>query len=567
MTLELAFLEGSAADSDRNERCIDLYGAALKAAGVMLSPTILKEEIKTRRGFPAIGAFTDWAASQGVEVRVFRSDLSDLPSLAPCLALHKDVSGRLTPLAMLRDARDGEILIEGGILPEAKDGPSWVPVERLQSLGCEIVIKVTPPESAAAAPFQALMARNASAIWRERAVKGGAILGIGLIFTALWATISNASALAVAAHLALSVIGLGLAVELVLLTLGRNSGLAPKLCDATALTISGCGNALSSPLSKAVPWIGLPLATLGYFLTMSLAVGLTAMMPGVLGWVMIISGIASLAGVGSLYYQGFILKDWCTLCCIMVGVLALQAVIGLWFLAPMVTTSAAIPGITGLVILIALFALVFSVITVVQPYLHGAVHFAQSEARYKNLIQTPHVLDSMYKGEPLDMGQVEGDILLGDLAEDAVEVALIVSIGCNDCSIAIRDIDRMQRIFGDGVRVRLRLFVKYFKIHCDLSDEILSASANGRHTEAFTRLLEETSRSLRLTPESSIPADPKNYSTALQAQTNWYEAQNLTHVPLITFQGHVYNHVRVEDLQYLIANAAALVRASRRKAA
>ncbi len=174
-------------------------------------------------------------------------------------------------------------------------------------------------------------------------------------------------------------------------------------------------------------------------------------------------------------------------------------------------------------------------------------------------------MDQIHKREALDAG--EGDIVLGDLSNDAVELALVVSIGCNDCSIAIRHAERILSAMNGGVRIRLRLFAKKFKFYYELTDDILSASIEGRHEDAFARLLEKTKRSLHLTPELSIPANPADYSTALQAQLQWYNDQGLKHIPVIAFQGYIYAGVRVEDLQSLIQNAAAQVRAARRKAA
>ncbi len=550
-------LSAKAALKTHNVLLTSLYSEALRAGGVKLTPKSLETAINMHPRFPGFESFHEWAIDHGIKLRVFRTNAGNLSSLVPCLAFFKVPNGRLEPLAMIRETRDGEILLED------EHGLHWESVEKIDGYSCEIFVKVTPPETPFHPAFTNALQKDRSQIWRKRTII--AFLAAASVFaaTGFWLIAPGLTAMGLTAHFLLSIVGIALGVALVTLTYGRNSGLMPDVCNAEALSQSGCGSALSSPLSKIVPWIGLPLATLGYFVVMTLAVGIGASIPGLHACVMVTSAIAIVTGLASIYYQGVILKDWCHLCCMMVGVMALQALIAL-LLIPGIAIHSSVSILTGALGFASLFATVFAILIVAEPHLEGVSEFELMSSHYKQLLQRPQIQSEIFKQDALDIGRVEGDILLGDMSDDAVELALVLSLGCNGCAIAIMDVDRLRNRLSDGVRIRMRMAVEQPNVYFDLYDKILMASAHGRHEEAFSILLAEARNPTRISRKIAKRADPADYSEALQAQLRWYEEVKPPTVPLKTFDGFIYAG-KVSDMRYLIQEVAAEVCAARLK--
>ncbi len=552
-----ASLSAKAALKINNTVLTTLYSDALREGGVDLPARTLEKAMNTHPNFPGFKAFHEWASDHGLKLRVFQGNPSQLSKLVPCLAFFRVSDGRLEPLAMIRDTRDGEILLDD------EHGLHWEPVEKIQGYNCEIFVKVSAPETPSTDALTSVIRENTSEIWRKRMVLACVFVALIIALAMQWVSAPGLSALGLSAHFILSIVGIGLAVELVSLTLGRNAGLAPNICEAAALAQSGCGSALTSPLSKIVPWIGLPLATLGYFLVMALAVGLGAGIAGLHGWVMIISAGAIVAGLGSLYYQAVVLREWCHLCCLMIGVMALQAVAALLFVSSIVTQST-MPEIAGAMILVCLFATVFAILVIAEPYLEGASEYENVYAHYKQLLQKPQIQIDTFRGQAFEFGSVDGDIVLGDMSEDAAELALVVSLGCNGCAITIADVERLRRRFSDGVRVRIRLAIEQPNVYFDIADTIVTASADGRHEDAFSILLAEVRNPTKVSRHTARRADPADYSEALRAQLRWYKEVQPPTVPLTTFNGYIYRG-QLADMRYLIEEVAADICATRLK--
>ncbi len=106
--------------------------------------------------------------------------------------------------------------------------------------------------------------------------------------------------------------GLGLSLLLVQKQLGHANALTNKLCNVTGKT--GCDEVLNAPaatLGGILPWSDVGLLYFSGGLLLSLLAGFQPVLWPILG---LLALLALPYTVFSLYYQGIIARQWCTLC-------------------------------------------------------------------------------------------------------------------------------------------------------------------------------------------------------------------------------------------------------------
>ncbi|QHV94036.1 vitamin K epoxide reductase family protein [Spirosoma endbachense] len=127
--------------------------------------------------------------------------------------------------------------------------------------------------------------------------------------------------------LATKATGLLLSGLLVAKQLGSKNALTDRLCSINAKT--NCDDVLNSPAAKLWGWLSWTDVGLLYFAGGLLAVLLVSVQPQLRSLLYWLALLALPYTVFSVYYQGFILQNWCSLCLSVQGLLLMEGILAI----------------------------------------------------------------------------------------------------------------------------------------------------------------------------------------------------------------------------------------------
>jgi len=403
--------------------------AYLKYLNIPVSERFCKKRIASHSDYPSILAVADTLQQFGIHhtvARAHKENLNDLP--LPAL-LHLDTAGgSLLPVYNAGDLEDSKEKLNhwSGVLIKAEPATEISDKENAKALNEEKRFKI----------FIAVLM-----------VASAGLVAIPLLLAFSWVQLLlTATALA----------GVLTGYVLFAKDLGITYRAVESFCNAG--TGAGCGKVLRTEDGKFFGFINFSDLTLGYFTAQLAAIGLfvplwaDSGLFSILGW---ISFLALPMVVYSLWLQAVKIKEWCRLCLVVSGILALQVItFGYLFYAGLMNPMAiALPeAITTLL----LFGLAGSSLLLLKQTVQQKNQAVQNEIAAARLKNSPDVFTSLlFRQRQVDTTPFEHDFLIGN-PDAPIKLTMAVNLFCGPCKNKLEQSKELLGIYPGQVSLSLR---------------------------------------------------------------------------------------------------------------
>lgn len=345
-------------------------------------------------------------------------------------------------------------------------------------------------------------------------------------------------------------VGLGLSLLLVQKQLGHANSLTDRLCKVAGK--AGCDEVLNSPaatIAGILPWSDVGLLYFSGSLLLSLVAGFQpALWP-------LVGALALLAlpyTAFSLYYQGFVARQWCILCLGVQGVLLAEGVLAVWQLSPLPTTGQ--PYSWGL------SALLFPAISwlALKPTLQQAVEVQPLRRKLARFQNNPDLFKSLLSQQSQAPSWLpESVIMLGNPEAEHV-ITVVTNPYCGPCATLHKVLEKLlvgrttikaNLIFMacDGPSGRANKMVRH----------LLALKSVGKVTEALTDWYQQPNKDYS-SWATRWPTDPKIVSMNLvQQHCDWCKEGSIRATPTVFVDGYKLPELyRLDDLHLVLKNLA-----------
>ncbi|MCC5915125.1 MAG: thioredoxin domain-containing protein [Balneolaceae bacterium] len=395
-----------------------------------VSEQLCKKRIASHPDYPSILAVSDTLQQLGIAHTVARSNKKNLSDLPLPILLHLNTAGgSLLPVYDAKDFENsGEKLNHwSGILIKAEPTTEIADKENKKALDEEKRFKIL----------------SSSLIMT---VAG--LVAIPLLLSFSWVPLLlTATALA----------GVLTGYFLFAKDLGITYRAVESFCNAG--TGAGCGKVLRSEQGKLFGFITFSDLTLGYFAAQLVSIGLFVPLwvgsglLAVLGWL----SILALPMIGySLWLQAVKIKEWCRLCLVVSGILAVQAFIfGYLFYSGWINPMAFV--LPEVVMTLILFGLSGSSLLLLKQTVQQKNWAVQNEIAAARVKNSPEVFTGLlFKQRQVDTTPFDHDFLIGS-PDAPIKLTMAVNLYCGPCKNELEQAKELLSIYPAEVSLSLRL--------------------------------------------------------------------------------------------------------------
>ncbi len=408
------------------EKAITEY---LSKLNIPISVRYCKKRIASHPDYPSILAMADTLQQFGITHTVARVNKENLSELPLPILLHLDTAGgSLFPVYDVKDLEAAKEKLNNwsGVLIKAEPAAEIADKENAKVLGEEKRFKIF-----------------ASTLM---------IAVVGLVTIPLLLSFSWPQLFLLITALAGVVTGYVLFAK----DLGITYQAVESFCSAG--TGAGCGKVLRSEEGKLFGFITFSDLTLGYFAAQLIAIGIFVplwagnSLLSILGWL----SILALPMIGySLWLQAFKIKEWCRLCLVVSGILALQAsIFGQVFYSGLMNPMAL--DLPEAIMNLLLFGLAGSSLLLLKQTIQQKNRAVQNEMSAARLKNSPEVFTSLlYKQRQVDTTSFEHDFLIGS-PDAPVKLTMAVNLFCGPCKNELEQAKELMSIYPGQVSLSLR---------------------------------------------------------------------------------------------------------------
>ncbi|MFT6961814.1 MAG: putative membrane protein [Flammeovirgaceae bacterium] len=367
----------------------------------------------------------------------------------------------------------------------------------------------------------------------KKAEKLGVFRKSALVFIALLIlgfTIFKLQNLTFAGMAFLKVIGIALSVLLLIAQSDQNNSLVQKLCNVSKKT--SCQTVLDSKASKLFGWLSLSELGLVYFsggffvlLLSSFWVGSIQTLP-FLAW---LSVLALPYTLFSVYYQKFVVKQWCPLCLGVLVLLWLEFALGFQFLNLSTFPTLNVPNLQ---LLTLGFAIPTAFWLFAKPWWQKSQQLNPTKQELNSFKMDGEVFGSLLeKSKFVETGNIAGEMVLGNLDSDH-EILMITNPFCKPCAKAHKQLESLFWEFAETVRFKFR-----FVSPSEIAQQILMLQNPTTQKEALAEWYANSdSKSWRKKyPTKTISSEVEE---SLKRQAIWSETHEVNYTPTFFINGY-----------------------------
>jgi uncharacterized membrane protein len=353
-----------------------------------------------------------------------------------------------------------------------------------------------------------------------------------------------------------SALGLGISTLLIMEEMGSKNPVSQKICNINKKT--SCKNVLSSPVSQLFPWLSLADIGLIYFTGGTLSLLYALFSEGgtqILLPLIIINSVALTFTIFSIYYQGFVIKQWCVLCLIVQFILLTEFVTGISyiqqhpvFLIEQVNYWLIIPS----------FLLPLALWPITKPHLTGS-SLIDSLIRENNVFKkNTEVFQTFLKNErPISPVSFPFDIILGN-PEANLTITMISSPTCTPCNLAYDKVKRLLENYNEDFKLTIRFFIKnntdednYKFVNALLAINIMKKNVS----HAIERWYELKDYSKWSKEFVTKEIETMDMSEAIKQHLDWISYANINLTPFFIINEKILpKQYQIEDLKYHISH-------------
>jgi uncharacterized membrane protein len=258
----------------------------------------------------------------------------------------------------------------------------------------------------------------------------GLLLALALLGAATYLTLTDY------AWLLTKATGLFVSVLLVSKVMGNSNTLADQLCRITSQT--DCNSILNAPAAKLWGWLSWADVGLLYFAGGLLTALTAGYVPALRPVLALLALLALPYVVFSLYYQGLVMRQWCTLCLLVQAVLLAEGILAAINYTELPAAWQPYAIVAGLMLLPALIWMVL------KPLLSSHREGQQHYERLAKLRRDPNLFRALVRQQP-PMPPVTAamrPVWLGN-PDAAHTITMVTNPYCGPCARKHRELDEL----------------------------------------------------------------------------------------------------------------------------
>jgi glutaredoxin/uncharacterized membrane protein len=380
----------------------------------------------------AFSSFLDHYRIANVAVRLHPHQLAQ--ATFPCVAHCQDADG-LAYFVVVESFSNGEVIYHDGTQSHR------LAVEVFTKLWSGSVLLLAPNAQSGEPNYEANKKK-------EQQTQIFRWLGFGLLLVAVVLSATQIPFLFWAIKI-LYVLGAGASVLLLLNETGQHNSLTQKLCgwvSATNNKASGCDAISQSAASKLFGTLGWSEIGLVYFVGGFLSLAQNGQNND------LVALLAVLFVPYSLYYQGFVAKQWCALCLVVQAVLV--AVVGVYWAAG--SYEQVVFSISTLLSMFWCYAFVGGSWLLLREHCLKVQQLSQLENTVAHWQQNSAIFKAFLAAQPhIDLSPLPHEDQIGNV-DAPVVVTMVSNPQCSPCQEAHQELSDCVAFFEDELQLRVR---------------------------------------------------------------------------------------------------------------
>ena len=323
---------------------------------------------------------------------------------------------------------------------------------------------------------------------------------------------------------------------------------ADKICSI--IKYYDCNNVLDDESAKLFGVISWSVVGLGYFVSNLL---ILFFIPSFITYLPLINIITLPYTVWSIWYQKFKIKQWCTLCVIVQGLLWIIFFINLSFKFIKISSFAFI----DLVKVIIIYILPFSIIHLLIPLINNAKQNVTVRQKMNKLKMAPVVFNALLreKEEHYEVNKDTSKIILGN--PDAQKmITVFTNPHCGPCASLHKRINKLLDKMGD--KICIQYIFTSFGGEYEKSTLFLIAAYLNNSKESLQNIYDEWFLYKKYFKEEyfelyNYDLDSEGVKIEREKHKKWRDDSNLHFTPAILIDGYIFPTIyELEDLEYLL---------------
>lgn len=495
---------------------------------IRVSSVLLRNKLQSHPDYPSLLSITDILDELGIDnaaLQVDKERLQEVP--LPFLAHYRNEFLIISDIqTQIRENPEFEKNWNGTALLAEKP-ENWEHAENIEYLKKERIFKQT------STGFLILI----SGLVTIYLANNFSWLGAGLMLTSL--------------------AGIGVAVLIVQHELGIANNFTEQLCRAGKNT--DCDAVLHSKGSSLVKWLNWADAGIIYFISSSLLVIIAVNTGGPSGFAIpaVLAAAAIPFTLFSLYYQWHIVKKWCTLCLLTVGLLWLQFALSVPVALDLLKgDSVNVFSVNNIVLFIAIAAALSAVwLLLLKPVLKNNKELLSknfSLLRFKN---NPEVFEAFLKQQrQVDTTPFENDLQLGNPLSPA-QIVVACNPYCGPCATAHKILHELVETTDIGLTIRLNVKADNIEDKITVAGAYIMQVVNKRDTGFKRKVLQNWYEVMNLEKFKDKYPLQKEVNVKQQVTDNeqWNKKAEVIGTPTIFINGYqLPGQYRAGDLKNLL---------------
>jgi Thioredoxin/Vitamin K epoxide reductase family len=352
--------------------------------------------------------------------------------------------------------------------------------------------------------------------------------------------------------------------------LGRSNSFVEMLCGLGGK--EGCEKTLEAPINKLIPNLAIGDIALVYFVANSiylLLIGLLTSSDKSIILLIFPFGISLLVGIYSIWYQSRVIKVWCPLCLVVIGIICFQSIVFfLYFVPPFYFTGKSYFQNSFLLVYGVVFLMSALWIVVKQNIIKkNELDVKQIELlRWK---RDPELfVHFLTKNRFVNAAKWENDFYLGS-ADAPIQLLVVCNPYCKPCATMHFKLEKLLELYSDKIGIIVR-FSLNFKVKDDPGVLATNTILNAYYTtsvEVRGKLLDNWFKLMNLDLwKSKIHLNELlGQNEIITRYEKWCEDSQVLFTPTLFVNGYEFpSQYNPEDISLIVPSLVELLETEKR---
>jgi len=514
----------------------------LKRLDVKVSDSSIKRELSRHPDFPSLLSLSDVLFEWNVNNAAYQIPVENLPELkCPFIASMTSEAGGFVLVTT--------ITAETVTVSAGRNKEKELSLGEFKNNYNGAVLYVEPEPNAGEKDYSAKKLKDTfDAAWMPILLIGSTLI----LGCAIGNSLSVNGSIQLALAMMLKAFGLGISILLLIQSLDRDNPLIDRICKAGKKI--DCNDILNSKAATVFGVISWSEIGFYYFSGTFIVLLFNHDQMSLIRMLMIMNLLALPYTIYSIFYQGFIAKKWCLLCCGIQFILWLEMSVFFseWFkpsLIPQIHPREWINIAISLAIPVLFWVFI-------KPFIRKSQEFKLLERQISFNKKSVKIFNALLAEQPkFTLPDEKYSMVLGD-PNGKIIITIISSPFCKHCWTAHQILEKWLR-FKEGLQVRVVYNIKSELDHMlKASIYLISSSKNKNELESY-QTLEDWYAQKHPRFEPWVKTQPANVISLTEAEIAdniaWCKLVDASATPTILINGHkLPAEYRIDDIKYLI---------------